>query len=402
MGLNDTPNAERVHIGIFGSRNAGKSSIINAVTGQKTSIVSDVPGTTTDSVSKAMELLPIGPVLLTDTPGYDDEGILGDMRVAIAKERLEQTDIALLVVDGNEGMSEKDRQAESVLIEKAIPYIVVYNKLDLADESDDASVFGNGEIVGKAGKQVNVSALTGEGIEELKKMIGEFEHIVCRTHNRLVADYINPGEYVLLVIPIDDAAPKGRLILPEQQAIRDILDTDAIAIEVKENRVRKTIDELGVKPSLVITDSQVFGKVAKEVPEDIRLTSFSILMARYKGFLDIAVKGVRAIDNLKEGDKVLICEGCTHHRQCDDIGTVKIPALLRKYCGCNVEFDTTAGMGFVDNLQQYSLVIHCGGCMLSVKEVNRRMRLIDNFGVPVTNYGTAIAYMNGILDRCLI
>lgn len=388
MSLNDTPNAERAYIGIFGNRNAGKSSLINAITNQTTAVVSDVPGTTTDPVSKTMELLPLGPVVLVDTPGYDDEGLLGAKRVATTKRTLGKTDIALLVVDCIVGETDTDRALKQMVEELDIPYIIVYNKADKLDVVPDAV---DGVIY--------VSALAGHGINELKDMIGSYNDRIKKPDVRLVADFINPGDYIMLVIPVDSGAPKGRIILPQQQAIRDILDADGRVVAVKEDQVKQTIESMPVKPAIVITDSQVFARVSKDVPEDIRLTSFSILMARYKGFIDIALKGTAVLDELKAGDKVLISEGCTHHRQCEDIGTVKLPALIRKHCGEGIEFSFSSGGEFPEDMSEYKLVIHCGGCMLSSGEMRRRMRLVDRMGIPVTNYGLAIAHMNGILKR---
>ncbi len=386
MGLNDTPNAERIHIGIFGKRNAGKSSLVNAITGQKLAVVSDVPGTTTDPVSKAMELLPLGPVLLIDTPGYDDEGELGSLRVEAARKVLYKTDIALLVVDSSESVSAGDTDIIREFEKMNIPYIIVYSKSDKYDPKTD-------------NKTISVSAHTGEGIHELKEKIGSLAKLIGRNDRRLVADFIKKGDTILLIIPIDESAPKGRLILPQQQAIRDILDADCIAVEVKEDRVKEAIAGMKVKPAIVITDSQAFGRVSKDVPEDILLTSFSILMARYKGFAEVALKGASAIDTLKEGDRVLISEGCTHHRQCNDIGTVKLPAMLKRHCGCDLSFEYSSGGGFPEDLSEYKLVIHCGGCMLSDREILRRINMIDMAGIPVTNYGMAIAHVNGILER---
>ncbi len=387
MGLNDTPNSERVHIGFFGMRNAGKSSLVNAVTGQDLSVVSDVCGTTTDPVKKAMELLPIGPVLITDTPGFDDYGSLGSMRVEKAKRTLASTDIAVLVVDSEQGLCDMDRELIGMFEERKIPYIIAYNKSDMK------------KIGTASDNEITVSALDGTNIYELKELIGS--KYVKEHDRRLVADIIRPGEYIILVVPIDSAAPKGRLILPQQQVIREVLDIGANAIVVRENELKKTIDSIGVRPSLVVTDSQVFEKVAKDTPDDIYLTSFSILMARYKGFLRIAASGARAIDELKDGDVVLISEGCTHHRQCEDIGTVKLPRWLREYTGCDISFEFFSGTGFPKDLGGYSLVIHCGGCMLNEREINYRMQKAYISGVPVTNYGTAIAYMKGILERSM-
>jgi [FeFe] hydrogenase H-cluster maturation GTPase HydF len=386
MGLNDIPSGERVHIGFFGRRNAGKSSIVNAVTNQGLSLVSDVAGTTTDPVYKAMELLPIGPVVIIDTAGYDDEGILGEMRVKSTRQALNRTDIAVLVVDATLGMGECEKELTELFSQKQIPYIVAVNKTDIAgaDMQDDRSVL--------------VSAKTGEGIFELKEKLGALAKLPARDV-RLIGDKLQRNDLVVLVVPIDESAPKGRLILPQQQTIRDILDADACAVVVKDTELADTIAALGKKPKLVITDSQAFASANKQTPSDIMLTSFSILMARYKGFLGTAVEGAVAIDRLKDGDKVLISEGCTHHRQCGDIGTVKIPNWLKKHTGKNVEIHTTSGREFPEDLSPYALVIHCGGCMLTPKEMTYRMKCALDQGVPFTNYGVAIAHMTGILKR---
>ena len=386
MGLNDIPSGERVHIGFFGRRNAGKSSIVNAVTNQGLSLVSDVAGTTTDPVYKAMELLPIGPVVIIDTAGYDDEGILGEMRVKSTRQALNRTDIAVLVVDATLGMGECEKELTELFAQKQIPYIVAVNKTDIAgaDMQDDRSVL--------------VSAKTGEGIFELKEKLGALAKLPARDV-RLIGDKLQRNDLVVLVVPIDESAPKGRLILPQQQTIRDILDADACAVVVKDTELADTIAALGKKPRLVITDSQAFASANRQTPHDIMLTSFSILMARYKGFLDTAVEGAVAIDRLKDGDKVLISEGCTHHRQCGDIGTVKIPNWLKKHTGKNVEIHTTSGREFPEDLSPYALVIHCGGCMLTPKEMTYRMKCALDHGVAFTNYGVAIAHMTGILKR---
>ena len=385
MGLNDTPQSERIHIGFFGKRNAGKSSVVNAITNQQISVVSDVLGTTTDPVTKAMELLPLGPVVIIATPGFDDEGTLGEMRVKRTKQVRNRTDIAVLVVDSSVGKTQADNELISIFNEKKIPYIVAYNKSDLTEKSD----YEDG---------IAVSALNNKNIDKLKEQIS----LLAKTdkeERKICSDLINKGDFVVLVIPIDESAPKGRLILPQQQTIRDILDAGAVAITVKETELKSTLDSLGKKPALVITDSQVFGRVSKEVPSDILMTSFSILMARYKGFLETAVHGAFEIDNLKDGDKILISEGCTHHRQCGDIGTIKIPAWLKKHTGKDFVIETSSGKGFPDDLSPYSLVIHCGGCMLNEREVQYRRKFAEDSGVPFTNYGTAIAHMHGILKR---
>lgn len=389
MGLNDTPSANRVHIGIFGRRNAGKSSIINAITGQDSAIVSDVKGTTTDPVYKAMELLPMGPVMLIDTPGIDDEGELGVLRVKKTRQVLNKTDVAVLVLDAAAGQTQEDLRLLQLIEEKDIPRVLVYNKSDLPHE--DRPVKEN-EIYVSAKDSVQIGALK-EKIAALA-VTGEPEH-------RIVGDLIVPSDFVVLVTPIDKAAPKGRLILPQQQTIRDILDSGAVAIVAKETELRETLEGLGKRPRMVITDSQVFEQVSAEVPQDIPLTSFSILFARYKGLLDTAVRGAAALDTLQDGDAVLICEGCTHHRQCDDIGTVKLPGWLKKYTGKQLEFSFVSGAEFPDDLQKYRLVIHCGGCMLNEREVKYRQKCAADQQVPITNYGIAIAAMQGILRRSI-
>lgn len=386
-GLNATPSGERVHIGFFGMRNAGKSSLVNAFTNQQLAIVSDTKGTTTDPVYKAMELLPLGPVMIIDTPGFDDEGKLGRQRIEKTKQVLNKVDIAVLVVDSGRGMTDCDNQLIELFNQKDIPYLIAYNKSDIKEmEKGDTSI--------------NISTLNKTGINELKERIAS----MVKTEDpklRIVGDIINPSDFVVLVVPIDSAAPKGRLILPQQQAIRDILEADATAIVVKENELKETLAALSKKPSLVITDSQAFEKVSKDTPEDIPLTSFSILMARYKGSLQTAVQGVTAIDKLKDGDKILISEGCTHHRQCDDIGTVKIPRWLKQYTGKNLIIETSSGRDFPQNLSEYSLIIHCGGCMLNEREVRYRMKCAVDNNIPFTNYGITIAYMHGILKRSI-
>ena len=384
MGLNDTPQAERVHIGFFGMRNAGKSSLVNAVTGQQLSVVSEVKGTTTDPVTKAMELLPLGPVVIIDTPGFDDEGDLGEMRVKKTRQTLNRVDAAVLVVDSTVGKSDADLLLIKLFKEKNIPYIVAYNKCDLA-----VADFSDG---------MAVSAKANKGINELKERLA----VLAKTEapkGKICSDLVAQGDFVLLVVPIDSSAPKGRLILPQQQTIRDLLEAGATAIVVRDTELEATLNRLENKVSLVITDSQIFEKVAKIVPESIRLTSFSILMARYKGFLAEAVRGAQAIENLKNGDRVLISEGCTHHRQCEDIGTVKIPNWLRKYTGADITIETTSGRDFPEDLSRYSLIIHCGGCMLNAREMSYRRKTASDEKIPFTNYGTAIAYMKGILSR---
>ncbi len=389
MGMNDTPSGERVHIGFFGRRNTGKSSLVNAVTGQDLAVVSDTRGTTTDPVTKAMELLPMGPVQIIDTPGFDDEGELGELRVKKTKQVLGHTDVAVLVADCTEGLTGSDEELLDLFRQREIPYIIAWNKCDLLEEVPDDTE-----------QEIYVSAKEGTGIWELKEKIarlgqGEENKV------KLVGDLIKPGSLLVLVIPIDSAAPKGRLILPQQQMIRDILDSGSMAACAREYELKDLLGKLTEPPALVITDSQAFKEVDQDVPEEIPLTSFSILMARYKGYLDTAVKGVAAIKGLKDGDKVLIAEGCTHHRQCDDIGTVKIPRWLQKFTGKDLTIETSSGGEFPEDLSPYALVIHCGGCMLNDREVHSRMMRAIDQGVPFTNYGTSIAYMNGILKRSL-
>ncbi len=388
MGLNDTPSGDRVHIGFFGRRNAGKSSVVNAVTGQELAVVSEIKGTTTDPVRKAMELLPLGPVMIIDTPGFDDEGSLGELRVRKTKQVLNKTDIAVLVVDAGEGMRECDRQLVSLFQEKSIPYLIVFNKTDLLSDTPEA---GENEIY--------VSAVTKQGITELKERMARLRPLEEEKH--LVGDLLAPGDLAVLVVPIDKAAPKGRLILPQQQTIRDLLDCGCAALTVRDSELKDVLAMPGIDPKLVITDSQVFGTVSKLVPEGIPLTSFSILMARYKGLLDDAVRGVSAVRNLKDGDTVLIAEGCTHHRQCGDIGTVKIPGWLRSFTGKELQIATCSGTEFPDDLSPYAMVIHCGGCMLNEREVRYRTKCAVDQGVPITNFGTLIAHLHGILYRSL-
>ena len=389
MGLNDTPSADRVHIGFFGIRNAGKSSVVNAVTAQEISVVSDVCGTTTDPVKKAMEILPVGPVLIIDTPGFDDNGTLGELRVKRTKQILNETDVAVLVVDGVKGKQETDLQLINIFKEKKIPYLVVYNKEDLLNNVEKAE-----------DNELYVSARNKTHIYELKEKIGKIAK-VNENNKKIVSDLINPLDFIVLVVPIDSAAPKGRLILPQQQTIRDILEKGAIPIVTRESELEHTLNNIGKKPAMVITDSQAFNIVNKITPSDILLTSFSILMARYKGILDTAIDGVLAINNLQEGDTVLISEGCTHHRQCDDIGSVKLPKWLQSFTGKNLNFEFTSGNSFKEDLSKYKLIIHCGGCMLNEREVSNRMKAATKQNVPITNYGIAIAYMNGILKRSL-
>lgn len=388
MGLQDTPSSERVQIGFFGCRNAGKSSLVNAVTNQEMAVVSLVKGTTTDPVTKAMELLPLGPVLIIDTPGIDDEGGLGEQRVKRTKQILNRIDCAVLVVDSVAGKTKADEELLNLFQEKQIPFLVAYNKSDL-------------QMPALSGKnEVAVSALQKTGIEELKERIAALGK-ENQKERMLVRDLVKAEDLVVLVTPIDSSAPKGRLILPQQQTIRDLLEADAIPVVTKENTLKTTLESLAKKPAMVITDSQAFAQVSKDTPLDIPLTSFSILMARYKGFLEGAVQGVAAIETLQDGDKVLICEGCTHHRQCEDIGTVKIPRWLRQHTGKELELVHTSGKDFPEDLSPYRLVIHCGGCMLNEREVAYRQKCAADAGIPFTNYGIAIAYMTGILKRSI-
>ena len=402
--MNETPSGERVHIGFFGRRNAGKSSVVNAVTGQELAVVSAVRGTTTDPVSKSMEILPLGPVVVIDTPGFDDEGGLGEKRVAQARKILGRTDIAVLVVDASEGLKKTDGELAELFRERKIPFLVALNKSDIAEDSEDHVIAEEEpgllqKVAAGSEGMLHVSALSGDGINGLRERIAALKPEGCG--GSLVADRINEGDLIVLVVPIDKAAPKGRLILPQQQAIRDILDAGACSVVVRDSELEETLGGLGRMPDLVITDSQVFGKVDSIVPADVPLTSFSILMARYKGLLDEAVRGVASVRDLKDGDKVLIAEGCTHHRQCGDIGTVKIPKWLSGHTGKELVYETASGTGFPDDLSEYALVVHCGGCMLNEREVTRRAKQAADQGVPITNYGTLIAYLHGILARSL-
>ncbi len=395
MSMNNTPLAERIHIGIFGRRNAGKSSIINALTGQDLAIVSDIKGTTTDPVLKAMELLPLGPVVMIDTPGLDDEGELGLLRIQKAYQMLNKTDIAILVVDGTVGMTDADTAIFTRIQEKQIPCLVVLNKADLA-----ACTGTEGSALHALPKEqiIRASAQDGTNIEGLKERLA---HLIPAedTARRIVGDLINPGDLVVLVVPIDKSAPKGRLILPQQQTIRDILERGAVSVVTRDTELDDTLKGLGRTPALVITDSQAFGQVAKIVPENVPLTSFSILFARYKGSLHTVVEGAKALETLADGDTVLISEGCTHHRQCEDIGTVKLPGWIRNHTGKSIKFAFTSGTEFPSDLSKYSLVIHCGGCTLNEREMKYRLCCAKDAGIPITNYGTAIAYMKGILKR---
>jgi len=385
--LNETPSANRVHIGFFGLRNVGKSSLVNAVTGQDLALVSEVKGTTTDPVYKAMELLPLGPVVIIDTPGIDDEGVLGELRAARARRVLNKTDVAVLVTEAGSTFSPVEEELIGIFKAKNVPYIIARNKSDLRSE-------------GASDLFLPVSAKTGLNIHDLKEKIAAVANS-GEPQRRLVADLIQPLDLVVLVIPIDKAAPKGRLILPQQQVIRDILDTGAIALAVRDFELKDALSRPGLKPALVITDSQAFAKAAAEVPLDIPLTSFSILFARQKGWLESAVQGAAALDALKDGDKILVCEGCTHHRQCDDIGTVKLPNMIRKHTGLEPEFSFRSGGDFPDDLSPYRMVIHCGACMLNDREMQYRSRCASDQGLPFTNYGITIAHIQGILQRSI-
>ena len=389
MSLNSTVSAERVHIGFFGKRNAGKSSLVNAVTGQSLSVVSDVLGTTTDPVKKAMELLPLGPVVIIDTPGFDDEGALGELRVSKTREILAKTDIAVLVVDAQKGTDSYDNELISLFNERKTPHIIAYNKCDNITEKNKT-----------AENEIYVSAKSGENIEALKEMLAAFSKD-SKKPRYIVSDLLEKGDTAVLVIPIDEAAPKGRLILPQQQTMRDILDAHCSFIACQDTELCETLASLSKKPRLVITDSQAFGRVSKDVPDDIMLTSFSILFARYKGDLKQLVEGAAALSKLKDGDKVLISEGCTHHRQCNDIGTVKMPGWIKGFTGADIEFHFTSGGEFPEDLNEFALIVHCGGCMLNEKEMAFRLQKAQESGVPIVNYGVAIAMMHGILTRSL-
>ena len=385
MSLNETPSGQRTHIGFFGCRNAGKSSLVNAVTGQSLSIVSEIQGTTTDPVLKAMELLPLGPVVMIDTPGFDDEGALGELRIRRTMDALNRCDIAVLVVDGTVGLRQEDRELLEKMRERSLPYLIAWNKAD----SPEAMPPREGGFP--------VSARTGANIGELKERLARI--VPERNTRKLVGDLVKEGDVAVLVCPMDESAPKGRLILPQQQTIRDLLDAGALPLVTRETELEQALQKLTQPPAIVITDSQVFRKVDAIVPEDIPLTSFSILMARYKGFLGPALEGALAVDRLKDRDRVLMAEGCTHHRQCNDIGTVKIPNWLRSYTGKDIQIETCTGRDFPEDLSPYSLVIHCGGCMLTETVVQYRMKLAVSQGIPFTNYGIAIARMTGILER---
>ena len=389
MGLNSTVSAERVHIGFFGLRNAGKSSLVNAVTGQKLSVVSDVKGTTTDPVKKAMELLPMGPVVIIDTPGIDDEGELGEQRVSKAKQILRQADVAVLVVDAQKGLQKADNELVALFKQRKLPYVIVYNKSDLLPK-----------IPPETENEIYVSAETGTGIYELKEKIAALSK-TADNDRKIVSDLIESGDTVILVTPIDSAAPKGRLILPQQQTLRELLEAGALTMVVRETELEASLKALKTPPRMVITDSQAFGVVSKIVPKDVELTSFSILFARYKGDLATVIGGAAKLSKLKDGDRVLISEGCTHHRQCQDIGTVKLPGWINSYTGKTLDYSFTSGTEFPEDLSQYALVVHCGGCMLNEKEMKSRLKCCNEQGVPVTNYGIAIAQMHGILKRSL-
>lgn len=387
MSLSNTPSAERTHIGFFGLRNAGKSSLVNAVTGQELSVVSDVLGTTTDPVKKAMELLPLGAVVIIDTPGFDDSGYLGEKRVQKTRKVLASTDIAVLVVDAEKGIGDEDKILIELFKERKIPYVVAYNKSDLTSSSI------------KNSNEIAVSAKTGKNINELKELIGSLYK--DKQEKFILADLVKAGDTAVLVTPIDASAPKGRLILPQQQTLRELLDLHCTAIVCQPEELKNTLVSLSKKPKLVITDSQAFGKVSKDTPEDINLTSFSILFARYKGDLEALVRGAATLKSLKDGDKVLVSEGCTHHRQCGDIGTVKLPNWIRQYTGKNIDFSFTSGGDFPEDLSQFSLVVHCGGCMLNDREMGYRINTAKAEGVPIVNYGVLIAHIHGILKRSL-
>lgn len=403
MGMNQTPLGERIHIGFFGRRNAGKSSLVNAVTGQELAIVSEVRGTTTDPVYKSMELLPLGPVVIIDTPGIDDEGELGLKRVGKSRQVLNKTDIAILVVDGQEGKGRWEEEMIALFERKEIPYLVAYNKSDLAETGESGSTEPEKQIsasTGTGSHEIRVSAKTGANIQELKERMARM--VSSGGNGRvLVGDLIEPGDMVVLVVPIDKAAPKGRLILPQQQVIRDVLDHGASASICREDELPHVLGNLKEEPKLVITDSQVFPLVDKMTPAHIAMTSFSILFARYKGNLSQACKGAFALDGIEDGDKILISEGCTHHRQCGDIGTDKLPRWIREYTGKEPEFVFTSGTEFPEDISPYRLVVHCGGCMLNEREMRYRLRSAADQGIPMTNYGILIAYMKGILQRSI-
>ena len=388
--MNETVSAERCHIGFFGRSNVGKSSLMNAVTGQEMSVVSEARGTTTDPVTKSMELLPLGPVVMFDTPGMDDDTALGALRIRRARQMMNKTDLAVLVLDASCGMIREDEAILSLIRAKNIPCVIAINKSDLNGKSIELSDFPT----------VAVSAKTGLGIYELKELIAKTAQ-TGEKPKRILADIVSAGDTVILVTPIDAAAPKGRLILPQVQTLREVLDCNCMGLVVKDTELPQALSSLTMPPRLVVTDSQVFGKVSKIVPNDIPLTSFSILFSRYKGYLAGAVRGVQALDNLKDGDTVLISEGCTHHRQCGDIGTEKLPKMIRRHCGKDILFEFTSGTGFPDELERFALIVHCGACMLTEREMRYRAKCAEDQGIPFTNYGTTIAYINGILQRCI-
>ena len=398
MGMNQTPASERVHISFFGRRNAGKSSVINAITGQDLAIVSSVKGTTTDPVYKTMELLPLGPVMIIDTPGIDDEGELGALRVKKSYQVLNKTDIAILIVDSTTGKTDADYALISRFIHKKIPYLIVYNKIDLLT---DQEVYDLAFSTRK--EEVLVSVAANMNIHELKEKIASMKPEDSHKYP-LIGDLINPEDLVILVVPIDKAAPKGRLILPQQQTIRAVLERGGLSLVVRDTELKSTLEffrSRGIKPKLVVTDSQAFARVSKDTPEDITLTSFSILFSRYKGELDAQLLGANALSTVKDGDRILISEGCTHHRQCDDIGTYKLPKWIREYTGKEPVFEFTSGTEFPDDVTSYKMVIHCGGCMLNEREMKYRIACCQDQNVPITNYGIAIAQMTGILKRSL-
>ena len=415
MGLNEVVSAERVHIGFFGMRNAGKSSVVNAVTGQDLSVVSEIKGTTTDPVKKSMELLPIGPVVIIDTPGLDDEGMLGELRVKKAREILNSTDIAVLIVDAVKGLSKEDTELTELFKEREIPYLVVYNKADLLkagvaapnagktiEDANQTEAAGLTEAEREnKNRTLYVSALTGEGIHELKEALGDFARANKKEEKFIVVDLLNPGDLVVLVIPCDESAPKGRLILPQQQVMRELLDRHYSFMSCQDTELKDVLCKLKEAPKLIITDSQAFEKVSKDTPENIMLTSFSILMARYKGGLKQQINGAKALSNLQDGDTVLISEGCTHHRQCKDIGTVKMPGWIEGFTGKKLNYRFTSGGEFPDDLSDIALVVHCGGCMLNEAQMKSRVQRCVKAGVPIVNYGVAIACMHGILKRSL-
>ncbi|MBQ9245935.1 [bacterium] len=389
MSLNSTPSAERINIGFFGRTNSGKSSLINAITNQSLSIVSEIKGTTTDPVYKAMEILPLGPVMLIDTPGFDDESELGKLRIEKTKQVLNKTDIAIIVIDAAQGITQYEQEIIKLVEEKNISYITVYNKVDTINKNVQTKT-----------NEIYTSATQNININELKELIASLSPKSMQ-NKKLISDIIFPLDSVILVIPIDSSAPKGRLILPQQQVIRDLLEAGAITTVIKETELEQAINSLKNKPKLVITDSQAFKKVNKITPEDIMLTSFSILFARYKGVLEYAVKGVRTIETLEEGDTILISEGCTHHRQCEDIGTVKLPKWIQTYTNKKLNFEFSSGTGFPEELSKYKMIIHCGGCMLKEQEVLNRYKHAQSQNIPVSNYGITIAYLNGILKRSI-